>query len=183
VYVVDPAAVAGLNPTYPDVEPDSRSVPLTSSVDAGALVLMPTLPPVNSAEYVALENVCVPAHELVAATAAANVVFPLKVDQSAALKAPRFAAEAVGMFNVMTGVVVPVATVELTSVPVVPNDSAETLLTVPPPVPDAAAVIRPFASTVMFAAVYDPATTAVLARVKAIVVVPDPVASPLIPID
>jgi hypothetical protein len=108
----------------------------------------------------------------------------LNVFQSVALKAPRLAAEAVGMFRVMTGVLVEDATVELTSVPVVPNDSAETLVTVPPPAdPVAAAVIRPFASTVMFAALYDPATTAVLARVRAILVVPDPVASPLTLID
>ena len=62
-----------------------------------------------------------------------EVTLPLKVVQSAALNAPRFEAEAVGTFNVMTGVVVAVATVEVRSVPVVPNVSAATEVTVPPP--------------------------------------------------
>lgn len=56
----------------------------------------------------------------------------LKLVQSAALKAPLLAAEAVGIFSVMTGVVVPLATVELTSVPVVPSVKAATEVTVPP---------------------------------------------------
>jgi len=55
----------------------------------------------------------------------------LNVDQSAALNAPRLAALAVGTFNVITGVVVPVATDELKSVPVVPNVNAATDVTVP----------------------------------------------------
>ena len=55
----------------------------------------------------------------------------LKVVQSAALKAPRFVADAVGKFSVITGVVVELATVEETSVPVVPSVSAATLVTVP----------------------------------------------------
>ena len=55
----------------------------------------------------------------------------LNVVQSAALKAPRLVAEAVGTFSVMTGVVVPVATVLDRSVPVVPSVSAATLVTVP----------------------------------------------------
>ena len=58
---------------------------------------------------------------------------PLKVVQSAALNAPRLDAEAVGTFSVMTGVVVPVATVLVRSVPVVPSVSAATLVTVPLP--------------------------------------------------
>lgn len=53
--------------------------------------------------------------------------------QSAALSAPRLDAEAVGTFSVMTGVVVPLATVEERSVPVVPKVSAATDVTVPPP--------------------------------------------------
>jgi hypothetical protein len=57
----------------------------------------------------------------------------LNVVQSAALKAPRLVAEAVGTFNVITGVVVPLATVELRSVPVVPKVSAATEVTVPEP--------------------------------------------------
>ena len=55
----------------------------------------------------------------------------LKVVQSAALKAPRLLAEAVGTCRVITGVVVPVATVELKSVPVVPKVKAATEVTVP----------------------------------------------------
>jgi hypothetical protein len=57
--------------------------------------------------------------------------FPLKVDQSAELRTPRFDAEAVGTLSVMTGVVVPVATVEDRSVPEVPSVSAATEVTVP----------------------------------------------------
>ena len=61
----------------------------------------------------------------------------LNVVQSAALNAPRLVADAVGTFNVMTGVVVPLATVELKSVPDVPSVKAATLVTVPPePVAD-----------------------------------------------
>jgi hypothetical protein len=59
------------------------------------------------------------------------LVLLLKVVQSAELNAPLFAALAVGMFNVITGVVVPLATLELTSVPVVPNVRAATDVTVP----------------------------------------------------
>ena len=59
----------------------------------------------------------------------------LNVDQSVALKAPRLEAEAVGTFNVITGVVVPVATVEERSVPVVPRVSAATEVTDPLPPP------------------------------------------------
>ena len=55
----------------------------------------------------------------------------LKVVQSALLKAPRLVADAVGTFSVMTGVVVPLATDELKSVPVVPSVSAATDVTVP----------------------------------------------------
>ena len=57
----------------------------------------------------------------------------LNVVQSAALKAPRLVAEAVGTFSVITGVVVPLATVEERSVPVVPKVSAATEVTVPEP--------------------------------------------------
>jgi hypothetical protein len=56
----------------------------------------------------------------------------LKVVQSAALNAPRLVADAVGRFSVITGVVVELATVEETSVPVVPSVNADTLVTVPP---------------------------------------------------
>ena len=55
----------------------------------------------------------------------------LNVVQSAELNAPLLAALAVGTFNVITGVVVEFATVELKSVPVVPNVKAATEVTVP----------------------------------------------------
>jgi len=54
----------------------------------------------------------------------------LKVDQSVDDSAPLFVAEAVGTCNVITGVVVPVATVLLKSVPVVPKVKAATEVTV-----------------------------------------------------
>ena len=57
----------------------------------------------------------------------------LNVDQSVELNAPRLVAEAVGTFSVITGVVVPLATVEERSVPVVPKVSAATEVTVPEP--------------------------------------------------
>ena len=55
----------------------------------------------------------------------------LNVVQSAALKAPLFVAEAVGIFNVITGVVVDVAIEDEISVPVVPIVKADTSVTVP----------------------------------------------------
>ena len=55
----------------------------------------------------------------------------LNVLQSVLLKAPRLDADAVGILRVITGVVVPLATLLLTSVPVVPSVSAATLVTVP----------------------------------------------------
>ena len=54
---------------------------------------------------------------------------PLNVLQSVELNAPRLAALAVGTFKVITGVVVPLATLELKSVPEVPNVKAATLVT------------------------------------------------------
>jgi hypothetical protein len=51
--------------------------------------------------------------------------------QSAALKAPRLVAEAVGTLSVITGVVVGFATVLVKSVPAVPSVNAATLVTVP----------------------------------------------------
>ena len=55
----------------------------------------------------------------------------MKFVQSLLDNAPLFVEDAVGTFNVITGVVVPVATDELKSVPVVPNVSAATEVTVP----------------------------------------------------
>ena len=57
--------------------------------------------------------------------------FALKAVKSAALKAPLLLADAVGIFNVMVGLVVPFATVDVISVPVVPNVKAFTFVTVP----------------------------------------------------
>ena len=57
----------------------------------------------------------------------------LNVVQSADDNAPRLVAEAVGTFSVITGVVVPVATVDVKSVPDVPSVMAATLVTVPEP--------------------------------------------------
>ena len=61
------------------------------------------------------------------------VTVPLLLNavQSAEDKAPLFKALAVGTLRVITGVVVLLATVELRSVPVVPNVRAATLVTVP----------------------------------------------------
>jgi len=55
----------------------------------------------------------------------------LKFVKSEELKAPLLVADAVGIFKVITGVVVPVATVLETSVPVVPKVNAATEVTVP----------------------------------------------------
>jgi hypothetical protein len=55
----------------------------------------------------------------------------LKFVKSEEFKAPLLVADAVGTFNVITGVVVPVATVLLKSVPVVPSVKAATDVTVP----------------------------------------------------
>ena len=64
---------------------------------------------------------------------------PLKVVQSPELRAPRFVAEAVGTLSVMTGVLVPVATEELRSDPLVlVSVRAATLVTDPAPAPLAA---------------------------------------------
>jgi hypothetical protein len=56
----------------------------------------------------------------------------LKVDQSVGVNTPRLVADALGTFNVITGVVVPLATEEDKSVPDVPKVSAATDITVPP---------------------------------------------------
>ena len=80
-------------------------------------------------------------HKSVAATVKSAVLVTgadtacllLNVDQSVELSAPRLVADAVGTFSVMTGVVVPLATVDDRSVPVVPKVSAATEVTVPDP--------------------------------------------------
>ena len=47
VYVVDPAAAATVNPTYPDEEPESRNVLLISTSAPGLEVLKPTPEPLT----------------------------------------------------------------------------------------------------------------------------------------
>ena len=94
---------------------------------------MPPLVPatVNAGVVVAVATVITPPVKLTLVTVPDPLL--LKVVQSAALKAPRLDAEAVGTWSVITGVVVPFATVLDRSVPVVPRVSAATLVTVPLP--------------------------------------------------
>lgn len=66
---------------------------------------------------------------------AACVYLSLNADQSEDDKAPLLVAEAVGTFNVITGVVVLLTTVLVMSVPVVAIVRADTLVTEPLPVP------------------------------------------------
>jgi len=90
---------------------------------------------VNAGVVVPFATVIIPPVKLTLVTDPEPLL--LNVVQSAALKAPRLVAEAVGTFSVITGVVVPLATVEVRSVPVVPKVSAATEVTVPPePVAD-----------------------------------------------
>ena len=67
-------------------------------------------------------------------------ILALNVDQSDEDTNPLFVADAVGTLSVITGVVVPFATVEDKSVPLVPNVKAATDVTVPPPLGGAAHV-------------------------------------------
>ena len=69
--------------------------------------------------------------------------FPLKVFQSVNDNTPLLLAEAVGTFNVITGVVVGLATELLKSVPVVPNVKAATDVTVPPEAVFAMVILPP----------------------------------------
>ena len=100
--------------------PLSRPVMLVVRVIAGVVVAVATVPAKPLADTTDT-LVTVPEPLL------------LKVVQSAALNAPRLVAEAVGTFSVITGVVVPLATVEERSVPVVPKVNAATEVTVPEP--------------------------------------------------
>ena len=86
-------------------------------------------------------DVVAPRAVTVANVSVREPILLLNVVQSAALKAPRLAAEAVGIFNVITGVVVPVATVDVISVPIVPSVNAATEVTVPAPAGIAALIV------------------------------------------
>ena len=94
---------------------------------------MPPLVPatVSAGVVVGVATVTIPPVKLTLVTLPLPLL--LNVVQSAALKAPRLAADAVGTWSVITGVVVPFATVLDRSVPVVPRVSAATLVTVPLP--------------------------------------------------
>jgi len=84
-------------------------------------------------QFATVEVISVPVVPMVRADTLVTVPlhFELKVDQSVEERAPLLVDEAVGIFKVITGVVVEFATVELTSVPVVPKVNAATLVTVP----------------------------------------------------
>ena len=90
-----------------------------TEVVAAAIEIAGVAPPLDTTGAVPVTLVTVPLPLL------------LKVVQSAEDNAPRLVAEAVGTCKVITGVVVPVAIVELRSVPVVPIVNAATLVTVP----------------------------------------------------
>ena len=108
-------------------------VPEESNLAAGVAVPIPNLLLVSSQNKLALScAIVVPLlNNTLPLVSEGRLNFPLNVDQSTELNTPLFVAEAVGTFKVITGVVVPVATVELKSVPVVPNVNAATLVTVP----------------------------------------------------
>ena len=111
-------------------KPELPAVPwLISNVFAGEEVPIPTFVPSSKIELsvsvLAAENLGI---KLVVPL---PPILSLKVVQSVALNAPLLAAEAVGTFNVTTGVVVAVATVEVISVPEVPIVKALTSVTVP----------------------------------------------------
>jgi len=94
-------------------------------------VLEPVVPAVTIPLARSIAGVVPPLDVILPVVPLTLVTLLLKVDQSVELKAPRFVAEAVGTFKVMTGVVVGLATVDDKSVPVVPSVKADTFVTVP----------------------------------------------------
>ena len=97
------------------------------------LAILPSVPPsVRLPELVTVPVKVIPLTVPVPDTEVTDPLpLLLKVVQSVELNAPLFVALAVGTFNVITGVVVPFATVLDKSVPVVPKVSADTEVTVP----------------------------------------------------
>ena len=142
--------------TIPPVQPTEVTVPepLPLNVVQSAAVSKPRLVADDEGKLSVMTGVVVPVAmedetsvPVVPKVSAATDVtvpepLPLNVVQSAAVSAPRLVADADGRLSVMTGVVVPVATVDETSVPVVPKVNAATEVTVPLP-PVAAIVIEP----------------------------------------
>lgn len=104
----------------------SKDVPLivTAVANLDAVAAFPLIDPI-----IGLLKVFVPV--TVCAPASVMSPFELNVDQSVADNKPLLVIEAVGIFKVIVGVVVPFATVLLKSVPLVPKVKAATAVTVP----------------------------------------------------
>ena len=101
------------------VQSEEVKYPLTELVAAGidiVLFVLKSPPPVNGADAVMVVAV---------------LTLLLNVVQSDDDNAPLAVEEAVGTFNVITGVVVPLATLEPKSEPLVPKVNAATDVTVP----------------------------------------------------
>ena len=118
----------------PPVAVGAAGVPVNVGEASGALTARPEATKAVVAICVVLvPPVAVGAAGVPVKVGEASGALPLKAVQSAALSAPRLEAEAVGTLSVMTGVEVPVATLEDRSAPVVPSVKAATLVTVPLP--------------------------------------------------
>jgi hypothetical protein len=104
---------------------------VNTTVWSGAVFVIVSVPLVVIGEP--LTEIPVPADAATEVTVPVFDVLLLNVVQSAELKAPLLLPDAVGTFKVITGVVVPLATVLFKSVPVVPKVKAATLVTLPVP--------------------------------------------------